>query len=107
MTPPHRATGLARRPVDDPQHRHLGDPAHLVESAPRGAVNQAFVAHVAQQLLERDLVMAGKAERAGDLARADLSGLRPDEGEKLFLGRYGRAIFRVRSQEFICERNRE
>ena len=54
--------------VHHPKHRHLGNAAHLVERAARGAVDQPFIAHVAKQLLQSDLVVAGKPKRARDLA---------------------------------------
>ncbi len=38
--------------VDDAQHRHLRDAAHLVEGAAGGAVDQPLVRHVLQQRLE-------------------------------------------------------
>ena len=78
--------------IDHAQHGHLGHAAHLVEGAARCAVDQPLVAHVAQQLLERDLVVAGQAERARDLALARGGIGRLDEIEDLLPGgkaRYG------------------
>src|SRR5262249_15337990 len=56
--------------IDYPEDGHLRDAAHAMKSATRRAVDQPFIAHVAQQLLERDLVVAGQAEGTGNLALA-------------------------------------
>jgi hypothetical protein len=41
-----------------------------VEGTAGSAVDQAFIRHVAKQRLQLDLVIAGKAEGAGDLPLA-------------------------------------
>jgi hypothetical protein len=56
--------------LDDPEHRHLRHAARLVEGAAGGRVDQPVVGHVLEQRLERDLVLPGQAEGAGDLALA-------------------------------------
>ena len=70
-----RRDHLAVVDIDHAQHRHLRHAAHLVEGAAGGAVDQPLVAHVPQELLQRDLVVPGQAERARDLALADLAGM--------------------------------
>src|SRR3546814_14507594 len=78
--------------IGDAQHRHLRHPAHPVKRATGSAVDQSLVAHVAQQLLERDLVMAPEAERARDFAlpRRLVGAL--DEIENLLAGRESRRV---------------
>ncbi len=56
--------------VDHAQHRHLGQPAHLVEGAARCAVDQPFIGHVLEQRLQRDLLIAQQAKGARNLALA-------------------------------------
>jgi hypothetical protein len=82
----HRPGIAAIIHIDDAQHRHLGHPAHLVEGAPGCAVDQAFIAHVAQQPLQRDLVVAAQPERLCDLALARRLVRALDEIEDLFAG---------------------
>jgi hypothetical protein len=72
--------------VGHPQHRHPGHAAGLVEGAAGRGVDQALVGHVAQQGLERDLVVPGQAEGAGDLALAGRLVARRDEVEDLPAG---------------------
>ena len=55
--------------VDHAQHGDLGHAAHAVEGGLL-AVDQAFVGHVLEQRLERDLLLALEPEGLGDLALA-------------------------------------
>ena len=78
------AAGLVH--VDDAKHRHLGDAAHPMEGPARAGVDQALVSHVAEQLLERDLLLPLHPERLGDLALACGRIRRLDEVEDLLAG---------------------
>ncbi len=60
---------IALLDVDHAQHGDLGHPAHPVIGA-LAAVDQAFVGHVAEKLLEGDLLLPLEPEGAGDLALA-------------------------------------
>ncbi len=85
-----RGGGVLRRPrignrdrlaildVDDTQHGHLRQSAHLVIGGP-ASVDQAFVGHVAQQRLELDLFLTLEAEGARDLPLAGRRGRILDE----------------------------
>ena len=77
---------LALLDVDHAQHGNLGHAAHAVEGGLL-AVDQPFVRHVAQQALERDLLLAFQAKGLGDLALAGwlVGGL--DELDDLLLRR--------------------
>jgi hypothetical protein len=57
-----------------------------VEGAAGTGVDQAFIAHVLEQALQRDLVLALEAERLGDLALARGLVGRLDEVEDLLAG---------------------
>ena len=91
----HRPGAAAVVDVDDAKHRHLGHAAHLVERAPGRGIDQPFVGHVAQQRLERDLLIALEPERPRDLALAGRIVRRLDEVEDLLL--------RLR-QAAVCDR---
>ncbi len=54
--------------LDDLQHRHLRDSADLIESAALRGLDQPLVAHLVEELLQRDLVIALDSEGARDLA---------------------------------------
>ena len=82
----HREGAAGIVHVDDPQHRDLGNAAHAVEGAAGAGVDQPLVAHVAQHLLERDLVLAVQAEGARDLALVRRPIGRGDEVEDLLAG---------------------
>jgi len=56
---------------DDFQHRDLRNAAHFMKCPSRRAVDQAFVCHILQQGLERDLVRAPQTERLGNFALVD------------------------------------
>ena len=73
--------------LDDAQHCDLGQAAALVDRPLRPRVELPGVGHVAEQRLQRDLVLRVEAERLGDLALADGGGRRRDEGEDLLGGR--------------------
>ena len=75
---------LALLDVDHAQHGDLGHAAHAVEGGLL-AVDQAFVGHVAQQPLERDLLLPLEPERLGDLALAGGGFGRLDELDDLLL----------------------
>jgi len=54
------------------------------------ALDQALVGEFAQHALERGAIGVLEAERARDLAGADLAGLLADEGEEVVSGGEGR-----------------
>jgi hypothetical protein len=81
--------------VHDAQHGDLGDPAHLVEGAARGAVDQPFIGHVLQQRLQRDLVRPVQPEGARDLTLARRRVGIGDEIEDLRAGRKAGGSFRL------------
>ena len=64
----------------------LGTPPILWKARPGRGVDQPLVAHVAEQGLQRDLVVALEAERPGDLALARGLVARLDEVEDLLAG---------------------
>ena len=76
---------LAVLDVGHPQHGHSRHPAHGMKRGPP-AVDQAFIGHIAQQGLERDLLLPFEPERARNLALAGGRGGAGDEIEDL-LGR--------------------
>src|SRR4029079_376412 len=70
----------------DPQHRHLGHAAGLVEGAAARMVDQPLVGHVVEQALQLDLVLPGDVECPCDLALARRLVRRGDEIEDLLAG---------------------
>src|SRR5690606_6177413 len=83
--------------IDHTQHGDLGHAAHAVEGGLL-AVDQAFLGHVLEKALERDLLLALEAERLGDLALSGRSLGRLDELDDLF--------FRRQAGEFAGARHR-
>ena len=65
------------------QHGDFGKAAMLVERPPRRHVDDAFVGHVLEQRLQRDLVGTAQREMLGNLALADRTGAVLDETQYL------------------------
>src|SRR5207244_2924635 len=66
---------------------NLRNSAHLVERAAGSAIDQPLVGHILEKRLKRDLIIAVKAERPGDLALTRRLVGRSDEIEDLLTSR--------------------
>ena len=93
--------GIARGDVGE----HDGGQGARVMQLLAAALDAAFVGEFAQHALERGAIGVLQAERARDLAGADLAGLLADEGEEVVFGGKGRFGMGRCHENKIRERN--